>query len=401
MNVLFLTMIRINSLAERGIYTDLMQEFVNHGHQVYIARPSERRFGEQTGIKKDGGLTLLNIKTYNFKECSLVEKGFATLRLEGQFLSATKRYFKDTKFDLIIYSTPPITFSRVISYFKKRDSALSYLLLKDIFPQNAVDLNMMKKGGLIHRYFRAKEHQLYAVSDYIGCMSPANVNYVLKHNPSVSQARVEVNPNSNYPLIEEISETERIAIREKYGIPTDKIICVYGGNLGVPQGIGFLKEILQQVPNDNIFYLIVGTGTAFDSLNDWFQLEKPSYAVLFNVLPKDEYDILLRSCDIGLIFLDPRFTIPNFPSRLLSYMECGLPVLAATDCATDIGEIAKENGFGFWCESGDLTSYQQQLKKMLPQGVREEMGAKGLAYLKENYHVSASYQQIARRMKNV
>lgn len=163
MNVLFLTMIRINALSERGIYTDLMQEFVNHGHHVYIARPSERRFKEETGIKIDQHVTILNIKTLNFKDCTLIEKGFATLRLEKQFLNATKHYFANVKFDLIIYSTPPITFSKVISYFKKRDSARSYLLLKDIFPQNAVDLGMMKKQGFIHRYFSKKEHELYAV----------------------------------------------------------------------------------------------------------------------------------------------------------------------------------------------------------------------------------------------
>ena len=50
--------------------------------------------------------------------------------------------------------------------------------------------------GLLYMFFRAKEKKLYALSDYIGCMSPANVEYVLRQNPEISADRVEVAPNS-------------------------------------------------------------------------------------------------------------------------------------------------------------------------------------------------------------
>ena len=61
-------------------------------------------------------------------------------------------------------------------------------MLKDIFPHNAVDLGMIQKTGIksiIYKYFRNVEKKLYKISDYIGCMSQANVDYVLKHNPEV------------------------------------------------------------------------------------------------------------------------------------------------------------------------------------------------------------------------
>ena len=93
---------------------------------------------------------------------------------------------------MILYSTPPITFCGVVEYFQKRDNAKTYLMLKDIFPQNAVDLGMMKTTGakgLIYKYFRKQEKKLYAISDRIGCMSQANVEYVLKDNPEVSKEK--------------------------------------------------------------------------------------------------------------------------------------------------------------------------------------------------------------------
>lgn len=94
------------------------------------------------------------------------------------------------KFDLIIYSTPPITFQRAVEYVKERDNAQTYLLLKDIFPQNAVDIGILSKNGwkgLIYKYFRKKEKKLYGISDRIGCMSEANCKYILSHNPGFSR----------------------------------------------------------------------------------------------------------------------------------------------------------------------------------------------------------------------
>ena len=54
-------------------------------------------------------------------------------------------------------------------------------------------------------------------------------------------------------------------------------------------------------------------------------------------LPKADYETIVASCDVGMIFLDHRFTIPNFPSRMLSYMKAKIPILAVTDPNTDVG----------------------------------------------------------------
>ena len=60
--------------------------------------------------------------------------------------------------------------------------------LKNIFPQNAIDLGMLSKNGwkkLIYNYFSFKRKKLYAISDYIGCMSKANCCYLMEHNTEI------------------------------------------------------------------------------------------------------------------------------------------------------------------------------------------------------------------------
>lgn len=416
MNIIFLTMARITRISNRAVYYDLMRKFRDEGHQVYIVSPRERSLGLKPGLVEVDGVHILGVKTLNLQKTNVIEKGVGQIMVESQYKRAIKHHFKGIEFDLILYSTPPITFPKVIKFLKERNpQAKSYLLLKDIFPQNAVDLGMMVastkpssqgKGLLsavinmpkywLYKYFRKKEKNLYALSDFIGCMSPANVEYVLKHNPEIAPNRVEVAPNSVELNVSanSMGYAGRLEIREKYGLPVDKPIFIYGGNLGKPQGIPYLIQCLDANANrGDCHFVVVGSGTERAKLESWYKSRNPKSVTLLNKLPKDDYDRLACSCDIGLIFLDHRFTIPNYPSRLLPYLENKMPIIAATDPNCDTGKIAEENGYGLWCESNSVEAFTSILDKMLDSD-RKTMGEKGYDFLKKNYLVENTYNAI-------
>lgn len=396
MRVLFLTLLDYHSFSERNIYCDLLREFIRNGHEVYSISPSEKRYHVPTHLEENGHLLKLQIG--NMQKTNILEKGISTLLIEGQYVRAIKRYFGHIQFDLILYSTPPITLCKAIRYVKKRDGAKTYLLLKDIFPQNAVDLGMLSKKGLkapIYWYFRHKEKELYSISDKIGCMSQANVDYVLKHNPEIDDKKVEICPNCIEPIDMRVDENQKKAIRLKYGIPLEKKVFVYGGNLGKPQGIPFVIDCLKEfINNRDLFFLIVGDGTNYSKLESFFKEAKPKNMKLMKQIPKEDYDRMIAACDVGLIFLDHRFTIPNFPSRLLSYMQAGLPVLACTDSATDIGRVIENGGFGWWCESNTTAGFVKQVQHILKLDCRL-FSESGYQYLLDNYQVKMSYQKIS------
>lgn len=397
-NILFLTLSNVSNIDKSGIYQDLLRELAKKGHRIFVVSSTERRNQEKTHLIKNDNVNILRVKTGNIQKTNLIEKGIATVLLETQYISAIKKYLSDVKFDLVLYSTPPITLAGAVQYIKKRDGAKTYLLLKDIFPQNAVDIGMISKTGvkgLLYRYFRAKEKKLYDLSDKIGCMSPANVEFVLKHNPNVSAEKVEVCPNCIEPVDMSISNEKRIAMRIKYDIPLDKKVFVYGGNLGKPQGIPFLIECLKKQTNDeHSYFLIVGDGTEYGKLENYMSENKPQNAKLMKRLPKEDYDRMVAACDVGMIFLDHRFTIPNFPSRLLSYMQAKLPVLAVTDPNTDVGKIITEGGFGWWCESNDVEAFCKAINTIIED--TQLRGDRAFKYLHENYSVELAYKIIVK-----
>ena len=399
MNVLFLTLLSFDSIKERTIYTDLLREFVKNGHQVYAISPVERRQNQKTSIIKEKNTTILRLQIGNTQKTNIIEKGISTVALESTFKKAINHYFSDVKFDLVLYSTPPITLVSAINFVKERDGAKTYLLLKDIFPQNAVDIEMMSMTGVrgvLYRHFRKKEKKLYAISDRIGCMSKANVDYLVNHNLEVNPKNVEVCPNSIEVIDKSVDKGKRELIRTKYGIPLDKIVFVYGGNLGKPQGVPFLVDCLSKCKDiKDAFFLIVGDGTEYGVIEKYVETCKNENIKLMKRLPKEDYDTMVGACDVGLIFLDHRFTIPNFPSRLLAYMQAKLPVLAATDVHTDIGKVIIDGGFGWWCESNDANKFIELVETAISSDI-SVFGEKGYEYLVKNYSSAESYRTIVK-----
>ena len=168
MNVLFISISSLPHVSEHGISLDLIHEFKRQGHNMYIICEFEKRDNQETYLTQEDGCQILRVKIGNNKRTNVIEKGLTTVLLPHKYIAAIMKYYADVKFDLVLYPTPPVTQVETVEYIKKRDGAKSYLLLKDIFPRNAVDIGMMSKSGikgLLYKHFRRVEKKLYQVSD--------------------------------------------------------------------------------------------------------------------------------------------------------------------------------------------------------------------------------------------
>ena len=394
MNVLFLTMNVFTDIEMHNIYSDLMKEFIKHGHRPYIVTPREKKLGEKTELINYDDYSLLKVQIGNTSNVSLIEKGISTVTLSSRFYNAVKDKLGKISFGLILYSTPPITLATPVKRLKKLFGCRTYLMLKDIFPQNAVDLGMFSEKGFIYRYFRAQEKKLYKVSDKIGCMSPANVEYVLKHNPEIPPANVEICPNAIIPKPLSDRTQNKVALRKKYRIPDEAVVYLYGGNLGKPQGIPFLLECLKKLKNQkNAYFIICGSGSDYGLIESFVEAEKPDNIRLITFLPKQEFDELVKGCDVGLIFLDYRFTIPNFPSRALSYMEYAMPMIVCSDSVSDLGVIAEQNGFGYKANSKSVENFESCVCRIRKADI-SEMGDRARAYLEARATADIAYKAV-------
>ena len=151
---------------------------------------------------------------------------------------------------------------------------------------------------------------------------------------------------------------------------------------------------MERNEGSNNFIIIVGEGSEFNRIKKWINDNNPENLLLLEHLNRDDYLALISGCDVGLIFLNHAFTVPNIPSRLLSYLEVKLPILAATDLSTDLKEIIEESGMGYWCESNDAKQLVDLMNNFKDSNIRKTMGENGYRYLINNYLVERSYNAI-------
>lgn len=370
MKVLFMT--SVYDFNDKGnLNVDLIDTIAAHGHEVIVITPKERKYSQQEKIEKTGSITTLQFKCLNFRgKVNAIEKGISTLSLGFQYLHAIKKYFRDVPYDMVIYTTLPITYKPVLKYLKNKYGTFCYLQQKDFFPQSAVDLGMLRKGSLPYKLFRHIEKGLFKASDKIGVISPRNVEYILKENPYLSPNVVEFCPNGITPTSIDVVRRKKEAsseIKEKLGIPKDAVVFIYGGNISRAQGVEFIQDMftaLAATPIPNTYYLMIGSGNGYEPLKNHVESLGLKNVRFFELLPKKEFDEILPVADVGMVFLDKRFTIANIPSRTLAHMDMEQAIISATDSFTDYKELVNNNKLGLWCETGDTETMLKNLKKI-------------------------------------
>jgi len=386
MKFLYIAITYPNVTKNKNMYTYLMQELVNLGHEVSVIAPT---FDSRTEVNIEGEIPVLRVKTGPLFNTQLIAKGINTLLLNSRYKRAFFQYWKEKKIDWILTSTPPITLSPFIQDLKNRYQAKLYLILRDIFPQNAKDIGLIKDPFLF-AYFRHKERHLYKISDLIGCMSPGNISYLKRHNPQIcNDDKVKYFPNWIKPVSLKNQVESQNTLYRKFNLE-GKFIALFGGNFGKPQKVEFVLELADRVKHlKDVVFCMIGSGTEKKRIQGIVKRKALENVIIIERLPREEYQQMIRDADIGLVNLSEKFTIPNIPSRTLGYWEASLPVLAATDSNTDFNEnFLKKYNAGLWAKTGDIDDYYTQFMKLYKSvELRETLGKNGRKAMETEFSV--------------
>ena len=382
------------SFEKSTIYLDLINEAAARGHKVTVIAGTENR-DAPAGRIKNGEVEVVWLKLKNQFGAGKIKKGIIQLSIAPLMTGLIKKELWKEEFDIITYPTPPITLAPVVEKCRRHFKCTTYLMLKDIFPQNAIDLGMMSKDGMTAKYFKQLEKRLYEASDKIGCMSQANIRYLLSHEPYIDERKVEYFPNT-VKIRESVDKNKK---------GDDGITLFFGGNMGKPQAVEFLLEGIKKASETEelkcVSFFFIGDGSESSLIEEFIESKKPVNLTYEHFLPRSEYEEKLKNADVGIVSLSDKFTIPNYPSRVLSYMQTATPVFAVTDENTDIKELViKEAHCGFWTRSGDIDGFINTLKSMVRmKDELPELGKNGRKYLEENFDVTRSIEILEKALR--
>jgi len=338
---------------------DLCLEFARQGHEISMMVASPE-LEESFRIENWKGVQVVRLKTPKTKDTNYIRRTIGEL-LMPFFMLWHLRFSKlcNQKWDGIVWYSPTIFLGLLVYMLKKNSNCKSYLIIRDIFPEWAVDMGLMGRG-LPYFFFKGIANFQYSVADVIGIQTPGNRVYF---------ENWENNPRKNLEVLNNwLAETptQQCSINVSDTQLAGRKIFVYAGNMGIAQGMDILLELADQLQSrQDIGFLFVGRGSEVQKLRKETQKRKPENILFFDEIDPDEISSLYDQCHVGLISLDSRHKSHNIPGKFLSYMQSGLPVLASVNDGNDLVALIESEKIGQVSTNYSASNLKKNAEKLI------------------------------------
>jgi glycosyltransferase involved in cell wall biosynthesis len=337
---------------------DLAREFARQGHALTVLLPTPEQQAPWV-LEQMDGVQVLRLKAPRTKDIGYVRRTLGELAMPFAMLRQFRKSPLATEqWDGVVWYAPSIFHGPLASALKKSSGCKGYLIIRDIFPEWAVDMGLMGRG-LPYRFFDAVARYQYSVADVIGVQTPGNRGYFDKWRQQPGR-QLEVLPNwLDKPAL------ACCPIRVNETPLAGRKVFVYAGNMGIAQGMDILLDLAEQLRGrTDVGFLFVGRGSDAALLKGSVKDRKLDNVLFYDEIHPDEIPDLYAQCSAGIVALDPRHKSHNIPGKFLTYMQSGLPVLANINAGNDLAQMIRDEQVGQVCESNridDLVQFANQL----------------------------------------
>lgn len=368
------------------LMNELAEGFEQKGHNVAVVTMipkfnlTDRKKHQKITI--ENGVKVVRVWSPPVHKVNFIIRGLDQLLMPLFFYFGIKRFIKHS-LDIVLIYTPPLPLGLLGKWLKGKYGAKFILNVQDIFPQNAIDLGIMKNKMII-AFFEKLERNIYNNADAISLHSDGN-RVFLSNRKGISLEKTTV--------IHNFVDTDVFDLANKGGdfrLKFDlgkKLVFLFAGVIGPSQGLDIVIDSainLQQ--NEDILFLFVGDGTEKQRLCKIAMDKELNNIRFFDFITKEQYALLLREVDVGLVCLSGQNRTPVVPGKLVGYMAAHLPVIAVLNKESDGHNIIHEACCGFSSVSGDINSFCENILKLAnDKELRKKMGENGFLYAKNNF----------------
>ncbi len=369
---------------------DLAQEFVRQGHDLTVLLPTA---GLDSAWKVEviDGARVVRLIAPKTKDVCYVRRTMAEwLMPYAMRLALARSPLAEERWDGVVWYSPSIFHGPFVKFLKLQSGCRGYLIIRDIFPEWAADIGLIRPG-IAYSFFKKVAQSQYAAADIIGVQTPGNLDYFVNWEERAAGCKVEVLQNWLGP---QMGTTCRIRVDET--CLTGRKVLVYAGNMGVSQGMDIVLDLAERMrQRDDLGFLLVGRGSEVARLR-----ARAAAATLDNILFCDEIDPneipdLYAQCHVGIIALNTRHNSHNIPGKFLSYLQNGLPVLANVNAGNDLAGVVRSHRVGEVCESNELEEFVMKCEVLIDKIASDsEVNTRCRELIQKFYTVEKTVKQI-------
>ena len=370
---------------------DMAHALAAQGHQPLVLTPAHNG---AAGLQTIDGVQVLRVPAARTKDVPYWRRTLAELVLPWVLLRGLRRSaLRDVQWEGVVWYSPTIFLGPLVKAIKRKHGCPAYLIVRDLFPDWAVDAGVLRKGGLAYRCFKAVERFQYRQADIIGVQTPSNAPLVAKD--TLGDARITVLHNwLSAPIPNTALPSPALGALE------GRVNFVYTGNMGVAQDMDAFVSLAQRMQDrSDVGFVFVGRGSETERLKLVAQ-SLPNLLVLDEVEPA-VLPALLARCHVGIVALHPAHHTHNIPGKLLTYLHAGLPVLARVNPNNDLLRLVEHEQVGL-VVAGDSAAllHAHALHLVDDAAMRAQMGQAGVALAARMFSPQSAAREVAQQLAN-
>ncbi len=338
---------------------DLADELFQLGHEPIVIVPSHG-INQKIIRQKIDNIEIFRIPAFKITEIGNYRRAINEVLLPICMIYGIKKInFPIKDLNAVIWYSPSIFFGPVVKFLKNKSNCPTYLILRDIFPEWALDLELINKN-FSYFFFKMVAKFQYSLANVIGVQTQSNLVY-FKEWAQYPNRKLEVLNNWQSPKIEKLTSID-LKNTNLYG----RKIFVYIGNMGIAQGMNVLIDLAESLKTSgDIGFLFVGRGSLMNKLQKLSLNKQLNNILFFDEIAPEEIPNLLKLCHVGLIALDLRHKTHNIPGKFISYIQAGLPVLARINPDTDLEKLIQKENLGEVYSGTKLNEFKLLAEKLI------------------------------------
>lgn len=386
------TLVHAKMLHELALY------YKSNGHDPVIISPGRADQNDKLVVDEIDEIIYWRFRSGKLRGQGKLKRAINETLLSVKAWLAIRSEIKQQKFDGVVYYSPSIFFGYLAYKIKSACQCHAYLILRDMFPQWAIDEGLIKKDSLIEKYFRFFERLNYSSADCIGLMSPKNLQLFENFNGHQYNTEVLYNwaDKNAFPC-----KSEVFGLREKFNLD-DKVIFFYGGNIGHAQDMGNLLRLAEAMKQiENAHFIFLGQGDEVALVKQTIEEKSLLNCSFLPSVSQQDYKLILNEIDVGLFSLSAKHTAHNFPGKLLGYMVHFLPILGSINKGNDLVDVIHDAKAGFILNNGDDHAFYESAKELATsEQLRKQAGQNANQLLLKQFSVDSAASQILTSFTN-
>jgi glycosyltransferase involved in cell wall biosynthesis len=377
--------------AQTGAQT--AEELARRGYSVHVYAPfpnlpkgklfdGYKRALYSTSTKNPG-YTLTHCFS-TFSKSSTMMSRFAMNLSFG--ISSGLRILFGKRPDVIYSNSWPIFASGIVAMVARLRQVPLILRVQDVYPESLESQRRVTSRGWAFRLLRRCDRMIARSSEQLLVISPV-FQRLYVNDRGVAAKKVQVIPNWSSEDLIDADPFAALAFRRKLGIPTDAFVAVYAGNVGMASNAEMLVDALAKLKARTRIYLVIaGEGSQLGICRDEAGRQHLDRVIIHTPWKTEETGPVLQMADVLLLPTRGMQSLYSIPSKLITYLLSGRPVIAAVLPESDTANAILGCGAGWVVNPDSVDKMAEAIiaASTLSSERLSQMGSAGREYALQN-----------------